>query len=163
MGEEFAYTMKAIPTTYAGTRFRSRLEARWAAFFDIRGVEWDYEPLDFDGWTPDFRLKPAGHEIFAEVKPFDLTHHLDDPELRKAKEAEQRGVYAKALAHYPRVWVMLLGIAPPSDFPALVGMLHDDPRGRAGSRWSSAFEAMASKRTTDMWREAGNKVQWNPD
>jgi hypothetical protein len=25
----------AIPTTYAGVNFRSRLEARYAAFFDI--------------------------------------------------------------------------------------------------------------------------------
>ena len=29
----------AIPTTYSGVVFRSRLEARWAAFFDLCG--WD--------------------------------------------------------------------------------------------------------------------------
>ncbi len=29
------YTIKAIPTEYAGVHFRSRTEARWAAFFDV--------------------------------------------------------------------------------------------------------------------------------
>ena len=37
MGAAMNYTIKAIPTTYAGVRFRSRLEARWAAFFDLCG------------------------------------------------------------------------------------------------------------------------------
>jgi hypothetical protein len=33
-----------IVTEYAGARFRSRLEARWAAFFDLCGWRWEYEP-----------------------------------------------------------------------------------------------------------------------
>ena len=36
--------MKAIQTEYKGYLFRSRLEARWAVFFDACGVEWEYEP-----------------------------------------------------------------------------------------------------------------------
>lgn len=36
--------IKAIETRYAGCFFRSRLEARWAVFFDAMGVPWDYEP-----------------------------------------------------------------------------------------------------------------------
>lgn len=31
-------TIKAIETSYAGCRFRSRLEARWAVFFDTLGI-----------------------------------------------------------------------------------------------------------------------------
>lgn len=54
-------TIKAIETRYAGCRFRSRLEARWAVFFDTAGLEWQYEPEGFDlpsGWyLPDFRVK----------------------------------------------------------------------------------------------------------
>ena len=46
----------AIPTTYKGIRFRSRLEARWAAMFDICGWRWEYEPLDLPGWIPDFLI-----------------------------------------------------------------------------------------------------------
>jgi hypothetical protein len=31
-----------------GYRFRSRLEARWAVFFDVAGIPWQYEPEGFD-------------------------------------------------------------------------------------------------------------------
>jgi hypothetical protein len=37
-----------IPTRYAGCHFRSRLEARWAVFFDALGVAWEYEPQGFE-------------------------------------------------------------------------------------------------------------------
>lgn len=64
------YTIKAIPTRYAGVEFRSRLEARWAAFFDLAGWQWEYEPFDLEGWAPDFRLVlPDESEFLVEVKP----------------------------------------------------------------------------------------------
>ena len=34
-----------VITGYAGTTFRSQLEARWAAYFDQRGIAWQYEPV----------------------------------------------------------------------------------------------------------------------
>lgn len=68
----FKYTMKAIPTEYGGVVFRSRLEATWAAFFDALGWDWEYEPVDMDGWCPDFLIKGNGSRIFCEVKPVDL-------------------------------------------------------------------------------------------
>ena len=58
-----------VITEYGGTTFRSQLEARWAAYFDRRGITWEYEPARFDGWTPDFRLVLNGVEAYAEVKP----------------------------------------------------------------------------------------------
>lgn len=58
----------AIPTTYSGVRFRSRLEARWAAFFDLCEWPWEYEPLDLDGYIPDFVLR-FKRPILVEVKP----------------------------------------------------------------------------------------------
>lgn len=60
--------ISAIPTTYKGIRFRSRLEATWATFFDLVGWSWEYEPIDLKGYIPDFILtftKP----ILVEVKP----------------------------------------------------------------------------------------------
>lgn len=53
--------IKAIETQYKGYRFRSRLEARWAVFFDALGIAWEYEPEGFelsDGtwYLPDFYL-----------------------------------------------------------------------------------------------------------
>ena len=58
-----------VITEYGGTTFRSQLEARWAAYFDRRGIAWEYEPARFDGWTPDFRLVLDGAQAYAEVKP----------------------------------------------------------------------------------------------
>jgi hypothetical protein len=57
-----------IPTTYNGHRFRSRLEARWAAFFDLLGWRWEYEPRDFDGWIPDFVIYGKA-PVYVEIKP----------------------------------------------------------------------------------------------
>jgi hypothetical protein len=62
--------ISAIPTKYAGVQFRSRLEARWAAFFDLLGWQWDYEPIDLAGYIPDFIVsRPLGVPFLAEVKP----------------------------------------------------------------------------------------------
>lgn len=62
--------LKAIETRYAGCRFRSRLEARWAVFFDHLGVDWDYEAQGFHtpagGYLPDFYLPDAG--VYVEIK-----------------------------------------------------------------------------------------------
>ena len=50
--------IQAIETTYNGYRFRSRLEARWAVFFDAIGQEYEYEPEGFElmsgRYLPDF-------------------------------------------------------------------------------------------------------------
>jgi hypothetical protein len=40
--------IKAIETKYNGYHFRSRLEARWAVFFDTLGIKYEYEPEGFD-------------------------------------------------------------------------------------------------------------------
>lgn len=75
--------MVAIKTSYGGYRFRSRLEARWAIFFDALGVEWRYEPEGFnlDGvlYLPDFWL--PNHRMWAEVKP----ERLSDAECEKCR------------------------------------------------------------------------------
>lgn len=63
-------TIRAIETRYAGCRFRSRLEARWAVFFDTMGIRWEYEPKGFvteaGPYLPDFRLPDL--RLFVEVK-----------------------------------------------------------------------------------------------
>jgi|GEM_PF-1538723 len=60
----------AIETEYAGVRFRSRTEARWAVFFDALGLKWEHEPEAYtDGrtwYTPDFWLPEL--DRFWEVK-----------------------------------------------------------------------------------------------
>lgn len=63
------YDIKAIETKLMGYTFRSRLEARWAAFFELLGWRWDYEPVDFEGWVPDFGLYGETRVTYVEVKP----------------------------------------------------------------------------------------------
>ena len=72
-----------IPTVYRGVRFRSRLEAKWAAFFDIFRWKWEYEPFDLDGWIPDFALNNA-HEVLVEVKPTCSIDGFDIPKMFNA-------------------------------------------------------------------------------
>lgn len=52
--------MKAIETVYAGHHFRSRLEARWAVFFDTMKIVWRYETQGYEHagrrYLPDFYL-----------------------------------------------------------------------------------------------------------
>lgn len=57
-----------IPTKHKGRQFRSRLEARWGAFFDRLGWPYEYEPFDLNGWIPDFLILGAT-PVLVEVKP----------------------------------------------------------------------------------------------
>lgn len=65
--------VNAIPTMHNGVQFRSRLEARWAEFFDALMWRCAYEPFDLPGWIPDFALLGAGTKkvspVLVEVKP----------------------------------------------------------------------------------------------
>lgn len=79
--------IKPIETVYNGYRFRSRLEARWAVFFDAIDAEWEYEPEGYKlpGGTlylPDFLLKNVRgrgtKNIYVEVKGI-----LTETDLRK--------------------------------------------------------------------------------
>lgn len=66
--------MKAVPTTYNGVNYRSKLEAQWAAFFDEMEWEHEYEPFEINGRVPDFiiycnsRHYPV-NQMIVEVKP----------------------------------------------------------------------------------------------
>jgi hypothetical protein len=63
-------SIPAIPTTYNGINMRSRLEARWAHLFNQFGWKWFYEPLDFDGWIPDFVIDHGYKPVLVDVKPY---------------------------------------------------------------------------------------------
>lgn len=72
-------SIRAIETEYAGYRFRSRLEARWAFFFSHLTIDWQYEPEGFEleqggrttRYLPDFWLPRL--RVWVEVKPADPT------------------------------------------------------------------------------------------
>lgn len=83
------HKIQAIETEYNGYRFRSRLEARWAVFFDAIGAKYIYEPQGYifeDGtcYLPDFYLENVSgrgaRNIFVEIKGV-----LDNVDLRKVE------------------------------------------------------------------------------
>lgn len=77
-------TLQAIPTRHAGCHFRSRLEARWAVFFDAAHIRWEYEPQGYlindRPYLPDFYL--PDHDVWVEVKGHEAA--LDKPFLNRA-------------------------------------------------------------------------------
>lgn len=87
--------IQAIPQKVDGILFRSRAEARWATFFRLTELRYQYEPegfrLDDDWYVPDFLLPAV--PVYVEVKP------------REPNEREIR--VAKALAAAARVPVMI--------------------------------------------------------
>lgn len=69
--------IRAIETRYKGHRLRSRLEARWAVFFNALGWEWQYEVQGYrigwgdadKTWLPDFEIiTPNNQHFYVEVK-----------------------------------------------------------------------------------------------
>lgn len=96
--------MEAIKVKYNGIQYRSKLEARWALFFDQYGLRFEYEPTTFrlkSGlYCPDFYLTDLA--CYAEVKPlileptegyekftfFESVVYLKHKEYQKIKEFE---------------------------------------------------------------------------
>jgi len=48
--------MKPIPTEYKQIVFRSKSEAIFAHAMTLSGAQWEYEPGNWDGYTPDFAV-----------------------------------------------------------------------------------------------------------
>jgi hypothetical protein len=90
-----------IETTYDGIRFRSRTEARWAVFFDIAGIRYEYEKegyvLPSGPYLPDFWLPDLN--MWLEVKGIEPTPE----EVEKCRE----------LANATSAKLVLLAIGPP--------------------------------------------------
>lgn len=77
-----------IETRYDGYKFRSRLEARWATFFNTLGIKYEYEKEGYDlegtWYLPDFWLPE--YNRFVEIKP---TTPTDDEQFK----ARQLAIY----------------------------------------------------------------------
>jgi len=78
-----AYWESAQRVTYRGVQMRSRLEGKWAVFFDALGIPWEYEPKRFylsgdRSYLPDFRLWGC---VYAEAKPAFKGAEACDPRL----------------------------------------------------------------------------------
>ena len=76
--------IKAIETVYNGYRFRSRLEAKWAVFFDAVGIKYQYEiegyEMDDIRYLPDFYLPEYDRWFEIKGKPMSIA------EVKKCEE-----------------------------------------------------------------------------
>src|SRR3989344_7244241 len=83
--------IQPIQTIYKGYRFRSRLEARWAVFFDTLGIKWEYEPegynLNGSYYLPDFWL-PYGELISDTGEKFKRSEYPNAGEFIEIKAVE---------------------------------------------------------------------------
>jgi len=177
------YTIKAHPTKYKSTIFRSRLEARWAAFFDLVGWKWQYEPIDLPGWTPDFRVEfRCGHSeclpvhvLLIEVKPFDCIEQFRDSEDGNSYP------HGHPCMHYPfghfqgsnfdsfEVSALYPCSEIPADASAAFGnnplVTYWEMEHGAGGGVESIHRWVSDKTVSDdylmsLWEEAGNMTRW---
>ena len=121
-------TIKAIETEYNGYLFRSRLEARYAIFFDTLGIKWDYEPEGYEiatgvWYLPDFFIPSL--DCFIEIKgPEPTRKELDN---------------ARLLSEYKPV-VIFHGM--PGEYPGEV-YLYDFTNSGGGEQWWDVWLSFA--------------------
>ena len=164
----------AIPTMYNGVQFRSRLEARWAAFFDLCGWQWEYEPFDLDGWIPDFvaQSHPLTRPLLVEVKPLtdvdgecvprEVTDKIETALRFPVERDGQEWDYFVSRMKYrfllfgvnpSRVWIWNTDVFPsPSVEPT--------PYAVAYREWVFGINWFGTRACTELWKQAGNAVQW---
>jgi hypothetical protein len=81
---ETIYDIKPKPTYYNNILYRSRMEAKWAAFFDFIRWEYEYEPEPFQTWSPDFVIHTI--DAYIEVKPMNMWQGAIDKMMPYSKE-----------------------------------------------------------------------------
>lgn len=179
-----------IATRYGGIQYRSRLEAKWAAFFDSIGWWHTYEPFDADGYIPDFMIQ-GDAPLLVEIKP--AVTHRDFTDMSSYLWGRINGYWNHD--------VLILGLTPlpalgsqdnwnssagllgehiqmddSSDWDVgvarwfrcdkcdLVGVHHDNLsfKGRPCGHYdgSKHLGAVRIETLRTAWNEAGNAVQW---
>lgn len=141
---------------YNGVQYRSRLEARWAAFFDLIDWQHEYEPIDLAGWSPDFRVEfrcghsecSGSHVLLVEVKPYyRIEQFKGHPCLRYDYGRDSNGfeIPAHASAAFganPEITYWQMGHGAGGGVFSLLDWL---PMGYSL-----------------LWKQAGNITQWRP-
>lgn len=109
-----AETIKAIETRYNGRHYRSRLEARWAVFFDTLGLSYEYEPegFEFDGmrYLPDFYIREW--DAYVEIKGTLAAANDDRRKHRAFVSQKQSCLYVAIGQPLTRMIIVLLPRTP---------------------------------------------------
>ena len=121
--------IKAIPTTYKGIEFRSKLEAKYAQALDMLGIVWEYEGHGFrfdDGtcYSPDFYMPEI--DTYLEVKGV-----MD--------EASQHKVELTASEAHKRIVVG----GPDGTLTMYTGPRPGEPAGTVYESWSGPVRCIA--------------------
>lgn len=170
-----------IPTLYRGVRMRSRLEARWARFFDALGWGWQYEPLDLAGYIPDFVLRLDAGPLLVEVKPAVELSALDEhrDKIQRSGWAHEALIVGADLFEIDHVHPVLgqLGEREPGPDDELewswgaarlfrclscgqVSLLAESGSWRCRVCGAAEDHLGGLSSVADTWAEAGNRVQW---
>ena len=181
----------AIPTKYQGVQFRSRLEAKWAAFFDLLNWRWEYEPFDRAGWIPDFVIFGARQHVLLEVKPTTFKDKLFDdtkgeienallpdeeavivsyflPQAECSPEFECVGYLAERNCYIDGNGNEKLSIdwqrAPLVERDGSIGFCSEygHYRDRVSGDYSGGTWGNVPAEISKRWRTAGNATQWHP-
>jgi hypothetical protein len=181
-----SHNISAIPTKFHGVMFRSRLEARWAAFFHLVGWTWEYEPYDLNGYIPDFQITWISEERYLlEVKPIEkLTNEEVEPVITKARKAGYEGVMlvagtGAAECNDSGTWFPFYCDAPHRNLPihpaffdcnyckrislarsAPVPELETFVRACQGCRTPFGYREFKAVAFDLLWKQAGNLVQY---
>lgn len=180
--------MKASPTVYNEVLYRSRLEARWAAFFDLCGWSYTYEPFSFGDYIPDFIINGKTN-LLVEVKPVPVGELFDDntPEdlRKKAEEYTDPEVYEPLILGLPKIdgdgfvlgwlgewcnvdeedcweWASAGLFENEDESPGIVHSLGGYHCRISGAYLGGGPPLISGNKAQTMWNVAGNKVQWNP-
>jgi hypothetical protein len=176
------YTIAAIPTLYRGRMYRSRLEARWAAFFDRLGWTHEYEPFDLGKWSPDFAIKEP-FDALIEIKPITEPYH----ELfERVCSASKGPTFVFGVSPWvnegTNCWVTLGWWAASYQPAGIIWVRHDDRPGMYADlfsttnppdTWVTATKSSGPASewpegwsyedyTMALWSDACNAVQWEP-
>ena len=104
--------LRPIDTEYKGYRFRSRLEARWAVFFDAMEVQYEYEPEGFqvggsEAYLPDFYLPDL--RTYVEIKPTNaFEFSVDDEKHEFCMTGDDIEKYANACNSFAEAGYMYM-------------------------------------------------------
>jgi hypothetical protein len=107
--------IKAIDTYHSGYKFRSRLEAKWAVFFEAMDIDYVYEKegfvLDGDCYLPDFWIPEWN--CWIEIKPeIYTTWPSAMSKLKKYKDPGREVMLCRKLCDNTNQVVLLIGGSP---------------------------------------------------
>lgn len=173
----------SIPTKYRGINMRSRLEAKWACMFDLLGWKWEYEPIDLNGWIPDFAISDARKNIkgfgaselksitLIEIKPiFEFNYDYDtimkieraiNAPLNEDRECDS-DEWEEFFKNSPYDFALLgAELIADNDFSydykrLMLGRLMQFTFG-----WMPFATTFSNDFLRSSWAEATNQVQWN--